>query len=79
MIVEDPSMDFLIGGPCPLDLILKHLKRLHVKRLTQDLSTHFLSIHMASYVLFTLLDIGYHLQATYLANIIDSSHTVEKE
>ena len=37
---------FLAAGPCPLDLVLKLLKILHVKRLTQVRSMYLLSMHM---------------------------------
>ena len=38
---------FLAAGPSPLDLVLKLLKMLHVKRLTQVRSMYLLSMHMA--------------------------------
>ena len=52
---------YLAAGPCPLDLVLKML---HVKRLINSGPKYVLAEHAYGYVLFTLLNIGYHLKVT---------------
>ena len=60
---------FLAAGPCPLDLVLKLLKMLHVKRLTQVRSMYLraciwlCALHLAKYRLPPKSD-------KYLPNII---------